>query len=155
LVPMPVLYERITGRVPVAHVGSNWTVVLPLEAGDRFNPYPLLKRLGEVSAALAGFVPVALTFPFIALAIYIDSPGPIFFSQERVGLNGRNFRVYKYRTMIPNAEKNTGAVFSDRDDPRKTRIGRFLRRTRIDELPQLWNILRGDMSLIGPRPERP
>jgi exopolysaccharide biosynthesis polyprenyl glycosylphosphotransferase len=155
LVPMPVLYERITGRVPVAHVGSNWTVVLPLEAGDGFNPYPLLKRFGEVSAALLGFIPVALSFPLIALAIYIDSPGPIFFSQERVGLNGRSFRVYKYRTMIPDAEKNTGAVFSDRDDPRKTRIGRFLRRTRIDELPQLWNILRGDMSLIGPRPERP
>ena len=129
LIPMPVLYERITGRVPVAHVGSNWTVVLPLEAGDGFNPYPLLKRLGEMSAALIGFVPVALSFPFIALAIYIDSPGPIFFAQERVGHNGRNFRVYKYRTMIPDAEKNTGAVFSDRDDPRKTRIGRFLRRT--------------------------
>ena len=155
LIPMPVLYERLTGRVPVEHVGSNWTVVLPLDEGDGFQPYPALKRILEVSAALIGFVPFMVLLPFVALAIYIDCPGPIFYGQERVGLNGRPFRVYKFRTMIPNAEQATGAVFSDKADPRKTRVGKFLRKTRIDELPQLINILRGDMSLIGPRPERP
>lgn len=155
LIPMPVLYERVTGRVPVNHVGSNWTVVLPLEDGEGFEPYPLLKRFFEVTATLVGFIPFVVLLPFVALAIYVDSPGPIFYGQERVGLNGKSFRVYKFRTMIPDAEKTTGAVFSDKADPRKTRVGKFLRRTRIDELPQLWNIIRGDMSLIGPRPERP
>lgn len=155
LIPMPVLYERITGRVPVEHVGSNWTVVLPLEDGDGFEPYPALKRFLEVTASLIGLIPFALMLPVIALIVYIDSPGPIFYGQERVGLNGRSFRVYKFRTMVPDAEKFTGAVFSDKNDPRKTRFGKLLRKTRIDELPQLWNILRGDMSLVGPRPERP
>ncbi len=155
LIPMPVLYERITGRVPVEHVGSNWTVVLPLEDGDGFEPYPALKRFLEVTASLVGLIPFVLMLPVVALIVYIDSPGPIFYGQERVGLNGRSFRVYKFRTMVPDAEKFTGAVFSDKNDPRKTRFGKLLRKTRIDELPQLWNILRGDMSLVGPRPERP
>jgi exopolysaccharide biosynthesis polyprenyl glycosylphosphotransferase len=155
LVPMPLLYERITGRVPVEYVASNWSVVLPINSDSIFYPYPLLKRFGEVTLALIGMIFFVLLLPFLALVIKSDSRGSIFYTQERVGLNGRIFRVYKLRTMIEDAESMTGAVFSQAGDPRVTRSGRFMRKTRLDEMPQLINILRGDMSLIGPRPERP
>ncbi|MEL6524969.1 MAG: sugar transferase, partial [Chloroflexota bacterium] len=85
----------------------------------------------------------------------LDSPGSIFYSQIRVGLNGKPFRIYKLRSMTPNAEKKTGAVFAQAGDKRVTKVGAIMRKSRLDELPQLWNVLRGDMSLIGPRPERP
>ncbi len=155
VLPMPLLYERITGRVPVEHVNNNWTVVLPFEEGLQFSPYESLKRLFEIMLTLAGMVVFLLTLPLLALLIRLDSPGNIFYTQERVGLNGRIFKVYKFRSMIINAEAKTGAVFAEKGDRRVTRIGRLLRRTRADELPQLINILRGDMSLVGPRPERP
>jgi len=106
--------------------------------------------------------------PIIAAAIYVDSPGPIFYRQRRAGRllgveqqNGRrNFRfhefsMHKFRTMRTDAEKGTGAVVAGKDDPRVTRVGRFLRKSRLDELPQFWDVLRGEMSLVGPRPERP
>jgi lipopolysaccharide/colanic/teichoic acid biosynthesis glycosyltransferase len=89
------------------------------------------------------------------LIIYLDSRGAIFYAQERVGINGKLFTIYKLRSMRPNAEAETGAVFAQTDDNRVTRVGKFLRKTRLDEVPQLWNVLKGDMSMIGPRPERP
>lgn len=155
VIPMPLLYERITGRVPVEYVQDNWAVVLPTDRATLFDPYPAMKRTLEIVLSLIGmcfFIPI---LPLIALAIRLDSQGGIFYSQKRVGYKGRIFRVYKFRTMMQNAEAQTGAVFSHDGDPRVTRVGRFMRKTRIDELPQLYNILRGDMSLIGPRPERP
>jgi len=155
IVPMPLVYERITGRVPVEHVNSNWAVVLPIDGNSVFNPYPVLKRMADVLLASIGMVFFLLLLPVLALFIRLDSPGSIFYGQERIGLNGRIFRIYKFRSMVADAEKQTGAVFSQQGDPRVTRIGRFMRKTRLDELPQLVNILRGDMSLIGPRPERP
>lgn len=155
IVPMPLLYERITGRVPVEQVDENWAVVLPIDGFSAFSPYATLKRVIEVIMALVGMVIFVALLPFLALAIKLDSPGPVFYSQMRVGLNGRHFRLYKFRTMRQDAERDTGAVFSREGDPRVTRTGRLMRRTRLDELPQLYNILRGDMSLIGPRPERP
>lgn len=155
LVPMPLLYERITGRVPVEHVRDNWAVVLPIEGSSMFNPYAATRRVIEIMLSLIGMVIFVLLLPLIVLAIKLDSPGGVFYSQERVGLNGKIFRVYKFRTMVTNAEALTGAVFSHRGDPRITRVGNFMRKVRLDEIPQLINILRGDMSLIGPRPERP
>ncbi len=155
IMPMPLLYEHITGQVPVEHVNDNWALVLPLEGSPLLSPYAISKRLIEVMLSLVGMIPFLLLLPLIALAIRLDSPGGVFYSQERVGLNGRIFRVYKFRTMRQDAEAKTGAVFSVRGDPRVTRLGRFMRKVRLDELPQLYNILRGDMSLIGPRPERP
>ncbi|MGJ3238504.1 MAG: sugar transferase [Anaerolineae bacterium] len=155
ITPMPILYERITERVPVEHVGDNWAVVLPISGTSVFNPYPLLKRLMDILLALIGLVVFGIVLPFIALAIYLDSPGSIFYSQVRVGLNGRLYRIYKLRSMTPNAEEQIGAVFAQKDDMRVTRVGKWMRKTRLDELPQLWNILKGDMSMIGPRPERP
>ncbi len=155
IIPMPLLYERITGRVPVEHVDSHWTIVLPIDGNSIFNPYPVLKRMADIALAILGLTIFLLLLPLIALLIRLDSSGSIFYSQERVGLNGRVFRIYKFRSMVANAEKKSGAVFSQQGDPRVTRMGRLMRKTRLDELPQLLNILRGDMSLIGPRPERP
>lgn len=155
IVPMPLLYERVTGRVPVEHVNKHWAVVLPLDSASPLRPYPFLKRALDVVLALAGLLALAALFPFIALAVRLDSPGPVFYSQRRVGLNGHVFHILKFRTMVLDAETHSGAVFSRQGDPRVTRTGRFLRKTRLDELPQLLNILRGDMSLVGPRPERP
>jgi lipopolysaccharide/colanic/teichoic acid biosynthesis glycosyltransferase len=124
----------------------------------------LVKRLIDIAGSTAG---IALTWPLmvpIAAAIRLDSPGPIFFVQRRSGAliddNRRahkwaDFDIYKFRTMRVDAEKGTGAVLASKGDPRVTRVGAFLRKTRLDELPQFWNVLRGDMSLVGPRPERP
>lgn len=155
ITPMPLLYERVTERVPVEHVGDNWAVVLPVVNENVLNPYPYLKRFGDVALSLFALIPYLLILPIIAIAIKRDSPGPVFYTQSRVGRYGRLFNIIKFRTMITDAEKFSGAVFAGENDPRITRVGRFLRRTRLDELPQLINILRGDMSLVGPRPERP
>ncbi|HEX2907477.1 MAG TPA: sugar transferase [Phototrophicaceae bacterium] len=155
IVPMPLLYERITGQVPVEYLMNNWSVVLPIEGETIFDLYPVIKRLTDILLSLVGAVALALLLPPLALIIKLDSPGAVFYSQERVGINGRIFRVYKFRSMRANAEATTGAVFSREGDPRITRVGRFMRKTRLDEGPQVINILRGDMSVIGPRPERP
>lgn len=155
IVPMPILYERLTGRVPVEHIDNSWAVVLPIGGTSIFNPYPLLKRLMDVTLSTVGIVVVLILLPLIALLIRLDSPGNIFYTQIRIGLNGRYYRIIKFRTMVTDAEAETGAVFSKKDDPRVTRVGRFMRKTRFDEVPQLLNVLRGEMSLVGPRPERP
>jgi exopolysaccharide biosynthesis polyprenyl glycosylphosphotransferase len=153
--PMPILYERVTERVPVEHVGDNWAIVLPVVNDTVLNPYPLLKRGLDVFLAGLGLAVFLVLLPFFALAIKLDSRGPIFYTQSRVGLHGRLFRIIKFRTMVQDAEKVVGAVFAQANDPRITRVGRFLRKTRLDEIPQLINIFSGDMSLLGPRPERP
>jgi len=154
IVPMPVLYEQLTGRVPIEHIGSNWYVAMPLHHPLTRPFNRLIKRIFDIAGATLGLIFLALAFPFIALAIYIDSPGPIFYVQERVGQGGRIFRAYKFRTMVPDAEKD-GAVWAQKNDPRVTRVGRILRKTHIDEFPQFINILKGEMSAVGPRPERP
>jgi len=114
-----------------------------------------LKRVVDIIVGLLGSTITLVLLPFIALAIIIDSPGPIFYTQKRLGKGGRPFKVIKFRTMIPDAEKHTGPVLASEDDPRITRVGKFLRKTRLDELPQFFNVLVGDMSVVGPRPERP
>jgi lipopolysaccharide/colanic/teichoic acid biosynthesis glycosyltransferase len=146
----------------------------------------IVKRLMDIAASGIGLALTAPLFPFLAAAVYIDSPGPIFLRQRRAGeliddddeaTDGDGaagdaardalamagiklprfveFEMYKFRSMIPDAEKFTGQIIASKDDPRVTRVGKILRKTRLDELPQLYNILRGDMSLVGPRPERP
>lgn len=154
IIPMPLLYEELTGRVPVEHVGTNWYVALPLHHPGTSGLWPLAKRLIDLAISAVALPFLALLVPAIAFAIRLDSPGPVFYSQERVGKAGRIFRLYKFRTMITDAEKH-GAAWAQENDPRVTRVGRVLRRMHLDELPQLYNILRGDMSLVGPRPERP
>ena len=137
---------RIIDDIPLLGVGR-W----PL---DRFWNR-LLKRLEDVCGAAIGLIITAPLLLLIAVAIRRDSPGPVFFKQERCGEQGRVFQLYKFRTMRPDAEAATGPVWAVADDPRRTRIGAWLRQNNLDELPQLWNVLKGEMSLVGPRPERP
>lgn len=152
---MPLLYEQITSCVPVEYVGGQWNVVLPLEGRSPFHPYPILKRLMDVALSLIGLVCFGLLLPLIALVIVLDSPGPIFYQQERVGQAGRLIRVLKLRSMIPDAEAQHGPIWAVGGDSRITRVGYFLRKSRLDEMPQMLNILKGEMSWVGPRPERP
>jgi len=154
IIPMPVLYEQLTGRVPVEHVGSNWYVAMPLSHPLTRTFNRMIKRAMDIVLASLGMLFLAPFLPFIALAIYLDSPGPIFYTQERVGEGGRIFKVYKFRSMVPDAEKGQ-AVWAQENDPRVTRVGRILRKTHLDEFPQFLNILKGEMSAVGPRPERP
>lgn len=115
----------------------------------------MVKRAFDVALSAAGLLGSAPLWLVIAAAVRFEDGGPVFFTQERVGLHGRVFRAFKFRSMIPDAERDTGAVQATAGDPRVTRVGRILRATALDELPQLWNILRGDMSFVGPRPLRP
>jgi len=114
-----------------------------------------LKRALDVALSGTGLVVSAPLWPIIAAAIRIDSPGPVFYGQSRVGEAGRQFKVLKFRSMIADAERGRGPLQAGADDPRITRVGRVLRATAMDELPQLWNIFRGDMSFVGPRALRP
>ncbi|HEX7670248.1 MAG TPA: sugar transferase, partial [Polyangiaceae bacterium] len=125
----------------------------------------IVKRGIDILMASMGLILTAVLFPFLIFAIYVDSPGPFFYRQRRAaGVSSRDargnckfleFDMLKFRTMRPDAEKHTGAILAGENDPRVTRVGRFMRKTRLDELPQLWNVFIGDMSLVGPRPERP
>ncbi len=155
ITPMSVLYEQITARVPVEYIGDSWYVALPLGHAGTGQLYPIAKRAMDVVGASIGLALFSLVLPVIALAVKLDSPGPVFYSQERVGKGGRVFRVSKLRTMRQDAETNGQAVWATRGDPRITRVGKFLRKARLDEFPQFVNILRGEMSAVGPRPERP
>jgi exopolysaccharide biosynthesis polyprenyl glycosylphosphotransferase len=157
VVPMPQLYEEVTGRVPIEHIGQRlWSLALPIDMhsfGRKFNG--AIKRISDIILSLIGLVIFAPFFPLIALMIKLDSPGPVLFRQERVGQGGRIFTIIKLRSMKADAEIRSGPLWATADDPRTTRIGNILRKTRIDEIPQLVNVLRGDMSIVGPRPERP
>jgi exopolysaccharide biosynthesis polyprenyl glycosylphosphotransferase len=117
--------------------------------------YRAVKRLADVIIAIVGLLLLAVILPILVLVIKLDSPGPIFYRQQRAGRAGRPFQLVKLRSMVVGAEKDGQARWADPDDERVTRVGRFLRSSRLDEVPQLFNVLKGDMSLIGPRPERP
>jgi exopolysaccharide biosynthesis polyprenyl glycosylphosphotransferase len=155
ITPMPLIYERLTGRVAVEHIGSQWYVALPIQPRPAATALAAIKRaLDIVGGLLLGLLLLLLT-PLIALAIRLDSPGPILYRQERLGRHGRVFQVYKFRSMVDDAEGDGEARWAAEGDQRITRVGALLRRTRLDELPQALNVLRGEMSLVGPRPERP
>lgn len=151
---MPVLYEKLTGKVAVEHIGSQWYSALPLKqnAFDTFNR--LGKRILDLACGLIIGAILLVVFPFVAIAIKLDSPGPIFYKQERVGQYGAKFTVFKFRSMVQNAERNGKAQWAVKGDARITKVGYFIRKTRLDELPQVLNVLRGEMSMVGPRPER-
>lgn len=152
---MPAFYERLLGRVPVEHIGQDLHLVMPMHetAGDRLNRGA--KRAADVLGALVGLSLLALLVPPLLVANRLTSPGPLFYRQARIGRGGKPFICLKFRSMSPDAEKETGAVWATKDDQRVTPVGRILRSTRLDELPQCVNVLAGEMSLIGPRPERP
>jgi sugar transferase (PEP-CTERM system associated) len=146
------LLERLTGKLQLE--GLRPSNLLFCEGFNMKQSLQLTQRIASFVVALIILLLFVPFFPFVALAIKLSSSGPIFFSQTRVGHENTTFKVYKFRTMFTDAEAK-GAKWATKDDPRVTRIGGFLRKTRIDEIPQLWNVLRGEMSFVGPRPERP
>jgi len=152
---MPDVYESVSGRVAVEHLGRRFHLILPVYLSPTQRIYEVLKRFFDVVIAALGLAVFAAFLPFIIVATRLDSRGPVFYAQERVGQGGRIFKLLKLRSMIDGAEQNGQAVWATANDARITRVGRFLRRTRLDEIPQLVNVLKGEMSLIGPRPERP
>lgn len=147
------LVERYVGRVPIESVDVHWYLELP-DSDIWRRPYALARRVFDLLISFVVSLPFLILLPVIALLIRIDSPGPVFLVQWRVGEGGHVFPLLKLRTMSADAEASGAQYTADRD-PRITRIGRYLRATRLDEFPQLLNIVRGDMSFIGPRPERP
>jgi sugar transferase (PEP-CTERM system associated) len=146
------LLERLTGKLYLDGLRPSNFIY---SEGFRVKPsQQFARRIVSTLTAATGLLLFLPLFPFVMLAVRLSSSGPIFFRQVRVGMGGRNFTVYKFRTMRTDAEV-AGAKWASKDDPRATRVGRFMRKTRLDEVPQLWNVLRGDMGFVGPRPERP
>ena len=149
---LPTFYERISGKVPVSVIEEFWFLENLMDSQK--NVYETFKRIFDLLFGLAFGIASLFLYPFIALAVKLDSSGPIFYQQKRVGQDSRIFQIVKFRSMVENAEKD-GAKWAQKNDPRITRVGNFLRKTRLDELPQLWNVIKGEMSFVGPRPERP
>ncbi len=145
--------EKIQGKIELD--GLHPSAMIFAEGFKLNASFLFLRRLLSLAIALVGLLICLPVIPLVALLIKLTSPGSVFFRQERVGRKGEIFNVYKFRTMCENAEASTGAVWAGKHDPRVTPLGRFLRKTRLDEIPQLWNVLTGDMAFVGPRPERP
>ncbi len=147
------VYEEMTDRVPVQYVGKDFYKYFPFARNNQNRLYIVYHRLFDIVASLCGLILFVAIIPFVFLGNLFGNRGPLFYSQERVGINRKLFKIIKFRTMERDAEKS-GAQFAVKNDVRITKFGKFLRATRIDEFPQFWNILKGEMSVIGPRPER-
>jgi exopolysaccharide biosynthesis polyprenyl glycosylphosphotransferase len=152
---MPVAYEEILGRVPIRYLEADWMLRSFVDHTRVSRMFDLLKRLVDIAGAVVGIGIMSALFPFIALSIVIDSGFPIFYSQKRSGRGGQPYNIIKFRTMRQNAEADGSPQWAEENDKRATRVGHFLRKTHLDELPQFINVLRGEMSLVGPRAERP
>ena len=150
-------YESTAGKIPVSLISEHWFLENVLEMDKR--KFEQAKRLIDAILAVLFFIPLTILAPFVAIAIKINSSGPIFYRQKRVGKNGKIFEIIKFRSMVAlnkdGSAETSGAKWSNKNDKRVTFIGNILRKTRIDELPQILNVLKGDLSFIGPRPERP
>jgi exopolysaccharide biosynthesis polyprenyl glycosylphosphotransferase len=155
IIRMPVMYEELLGRVPIQHLESDWLLRSFVDALRVSGFYLLSKRLIDLLGGLIGLVTFLILLPGVSLAILLDSGRPIFYRQARSGRGGEVFMLTKFRTMVQDAESDGQPRWAQDDDPRMTAVGRVLRRLYIDELPQFWSVLIGDMSLVGPRPERP
>ena len=148
------VYEDMSYRVPVSFIGKDFYKYFPFSRNNKNKLYLAYRRVFDIILSVVGIFCTLLFLPFIAIGNAIGNRGPLLYSQERIGKNGKIFKIFKFRSMVKNAEAD-GAVWATKNDARVTSFGRFLRRTRLDELPQLINILKGEMSIIGPRPERP
>jgi len=147
------LLERISGKIEVDQL---YPSTLIYAAGFRLSTAAkIVKRVGSVVIALSVLILLLPFLPLIAIAIKLTSSGPVIYSQARVGYKGKTFYCHKFRTMRVDAEAKTGPMWAEANDPRITSVGHFLRKVRLDEIPQLWNVLKGEMSFVGPRPERP
>ncbi|MGA2096865.1 MAG: TIGR03013 family XrtA/PEP-CTERM system glycosyltransferase [Candidatus Acidiferrum sp.] len=147
------VYESITGKVPIESIRLSWLLFSPGSHASKL--FLIYKRFASVMISIVGLLLSLPLIPFVILAIKLSSRGRVLYWQNRVGRHDRVFRCYKFRTMRSDAESNSGPIWAEDNDPRVTPVGRFLRKMRIDEIPQLLNVFKGDMSLVGPRPERP
>ena len=152
---MPVAYEELLGRVPIQHLEADWILRSFVDQARQNGFYELGKRLLDIAGGLVGCGIFLIFFPFIAIAILLDSGLPIFYKQIRSGRGGQPYKIFKFRTMGLDAEPNGQPQWAEENDKRATRVGRILRKTHLDELPQFINVLKGQMSLVGPRAERP
>jgi len=152
IIDMPSLYAELTGKIPIIHIDESWYLQYLLERNILYKKR--IKRLLDIVFSIAGLILFSPLMLIISALIKIDSKGKVFYKQERLGKNGIPFSLIKFRTMFSDAEKVTGPVWSSSNDSRVTRVGSILRKWGLDELPQLINVLKGDLSLIGPRPER-
>lgn len=155
IIRMPTLYEELLGRVPIQHLESDWIIRSFVDETRMHGLYEVGKRILDITGAIVGIMILVFFFPLIAIFTMVDSGFPIFYNQVRLGRGAKPYTIIKFRTMHNDAESDGKARPASKNDPRITRVGNFLRRTRIDELPQFFNVLRGDMSIVGPRSERP
>jgi len=151
---MPIVYEQLMGRVPIALLPSDWLLRSFLDQAHANSLYEMLKRVLDILGGLVGTIGYILSYPFIAVLILLDSGRPVLYHQTRLGHNGKEYEIIKYRTMVKDSEQDGKARVTVENDARITRIGKLLRRSHLDEIPQFVNVLRGDMSLVGPRAER-
>jgi exopolysaccharide biosynthesis polyprenyl glycosylphosphotransferase len=154
VIPATQIYEEQTGRVMIKIKENEFHLTNPYSIVHKDNFYTFTNRIINISCALIAGMFFLLVLPFVWLGNLFFSKGPLFFLQERIGENNKKFKIIKFRTMIVDAEKESGPQFAQKNDNRITKVGNVLRKTRFDELPQFWNVLRGDINLIGPRPER-
>jgi exopolysaccharide biosynthesis polyprenyl glycosylphosphotransferase len=152
---MPIMYEELTQRVPIEHLETDWVIRSFVDQVRVHGLYELLKRSMDILGGIVGTLIFLMLLPFIAIAIILETGFPVFYSQPRLGKGAQPFNILKFRTMKQNAEADGLPKVAEENDPRVTRVGNFLRKTRLDELPQFWTVLRGEMSLVGPRAERP
>ena len=148
------LYEQLNQRMPVQYLEKDFFKYFPFSRSNQNRLYQFSARAIDILFSIAGLIVMIVLIPMVVIINFVGNNGKLFYTQQRVGLNGENFKIFKFRTMTKNSEKD-GAVFSTVNDIRVTPFGKFMRKTRIDEFPQFINILKGEMSLIGPRPERP
>jgi exopolysaccharide biosynthesis polyprenyl glycosylphosphotransferase len=148
------VYEEITHRVPVQHVDKDFYRYFPFSRSNQNKLYLFFHRILDLLFSIIGLAFGFILFPLILVGNLFANKGPLFYSQVRVGINGKHFKIYKLRSMVVDAEKS-GAQFATEKDSRVTKFGRFLRKSRFDEIPQFINVIKGEMSVIGPRPERP
>ncbi len=152
---MPILYEELIGRVPIFLLEDDWILRSFVDHARSTSGYDTLKRIVDILVASIGFLALVLLTPLIALLIMLDGGFPILFRQERVGISGKPFELLKFRTMRQDAEEDGKARLAVENDERVTKVGKFLRKSHLDELPQFINVLKGDISMVGPRAERP
>jgi lipopolysaccharide/colanic/teichoic acid biosynthesis glycosyltransferase len=155
VITMPVVYEQLLGRVPISLLQSDWVLRSFVDEAHTSGMYDLGKRLLDIIGAVVGLIFMVALLPIIGLATLLDSGWPLFFTQVRTGKNNRPYKIIKFRTMRQDAEKDGIARMATENDDRVTRVGRIMRKSHLDELPQFLNVLKGEMSLVGPRAERP
>jgi exopolysaccharide biosynthesis polyprenyl glycosylphosphotransferase len=154
IIRMATLYEELLGRVPIHHLESDWIIRSFVDEARSGSFFEIGKRILDILGSLLGLLILVILLPFLAIVIVLDSGWPIFYHQERLGRGGKEFQIIKFRTMRQDAEKEGKPQMAGENDPRITRVGNFMRATRLDEIPQFWNVLHGEMSIVGPRAER-